>query len=66
MSSTRFHLLVMGITVIAFTASIAGMKAALIIKMYKLVATNDDSVDLVFSDSNNLKAYLAEVTYKRL
>ena len=35
-------------------------------KMYKLVATNDDSVDLVFSDSNNLKAYLAEVTYNRL
>ena len=30
-------------------------------KMYKLESINEDSVDLVFSESNNVKAY-AEVT----
>lgn len=35
-------------------------------KMYKLVETKDDSVDLTFSDSNDLKAYLSEVHHKEI
>ena len=35
-------------------------------KMYKLLEIKDDGVDLAFSESNDLKAYLSEVSYMEI